>query len=181
MADLSATTGTWAIDPTHTTIGFWARHAMVAKVRGSFTDFAGTFTLDGANPAASSAELVIQTTSIDTGNTDRDGHLKSAEFLNVAANPTLSFTSTSVKVKNDTAFVVTGNLTLGEVSNTVDITFNLVGTSQDPWGGIRIGFEGDAEISRKDYGLVWNAALETGGVLVGDSVKITLDVEAVKQ
>ena len=181
MADLSATTGTWAIDPTHTTIGFSARHAMVAKVRGSFTDFAGTFTLDGANPATSSAELVIQTASIDTANADRDGHLKSAEFLNVEVNPTLSFTSTSVKVKNDTSFVVTGNLTLGTITKSEDITFDLVGTSQDPWGGIRIGFEGAAEISRKDFGLVWNAALETGGVLVGDSVKITLDVEAVKQ
>ena len=181
MADLSATTGTWAIDPTHTTIGFSARHAMVAKVRGSFTDFAGTFPLDGANPAASSAELVIQTTSIDTGNADRDGHLKSAEFLNVEANPTLSFTSTSVKIKNDTTFIVAGNLTLGAITKSEDVTFELVGTSQDPWGGIRIGFEGEAEISRKDFGLVWNAALETGGVLVGDSVKITLDIEAVKQ
>jgi len=181
MADLSATTGTWAIDPSHTTIGFSARHAMVAKVRGKFTDFAGTFTLDGANPASSSAELVIQTASIETGSADRDGHLKSAEFLNVEVNPTLTFTSTSTTVKNDNTFIVTGNLTLGAVTNSVEITFELVGTSQDPWGGIRVGFEGEAEISRKDYGLVWNAALETGGVLVGDSVKITLDVEAVKQ
>jgi len=154
---------------------------MVAKVRGKFTDFAGTFTLDGANPASSSAELVIQTASIETGSADRDGHLKSAEFLNVEVNPTLTFTSTSTTVKNDNTFIVTGNLTLGAVTNSVEITFELVGTSQDPWGGIRVGFEGEAEISRKDYGLVWNAALETGGVLVGDSVKITLDVEAVKQ
>ena len=181
MADLSGTTGTWAIDPTHTTIGFSVRHAMVAKVRGRFTDFAGTFTLDGANPAASSAELVIQTASIDTANADRDAHLKGADFFNVENTQLLTFKSTAVAQKNDSHFVVTGDLTLGEHTKSIDITFELVGTSTDPWGNARIGFEGETEISRKDFGLSWNAALETGGVLVGDAIKIALDVEAVKQ
>ena len=181
MADLSATTGTWVIDPTHTTIGFSARHAMVAKVRGKFNEFEGSFTLDGANPAASKAELTVQTASIDTQNADRDGHLKSAEFLDVEAFPTLTFVSTGVSAKSDSAFVVTGDLTIHGTTVSVPVTFELLGTSKDPWGGTRIGFEGEAEISRKEFGLVWNVALETGGVLVGDTVKLTLDVEAVKQ
>jgi polyisoprenoid-binding protein YceI len=181
MADLSTTTGTWAIDPTHTTIGFSVRHAMVAKVRGRFTEFEGSFVLDGANPAASTANLVIQSASITTENADRDTHVKSAEFLNVEVNPTLTFASTSVKQTDDDEFVVTGDLTINGVTKSVDVEFELLGTSKDPWGGTRIGFEGKTEISRKDFGLVWNVALETGGVLVSDAVKLILDVEAVKQ
>lgn len=181
MADLSATTGTWVIDPTHTTIGFSARHAMVAKVRGKFNEFEGVITLDGANPANSKAELTVQVASIDTQNADRDGHLKSAEFLDVDVYPTLAFVSTSVEVKSDSVFVVTGDLTVHGTTASVPVTFELLGVSKDPWGGTRIGFEGEAEISRKEFGLVWNVALETGGVLVSDNVKLTLDVEAVKQ
>lgn len=181
MADLAATTGTWAIDPTHTTIGFSVRHAMVAKVRGRFTEFEGSFTLDGANPAASSATLLAQTASITTENADRDAHLKSADFLNVEANPSLAFTSTAVRQTADDEFVVTGDLSVNGVTKSVDIEFELLGVSQDPWGGTRIGFEGETKISRKDFGLTWNVALEAGGVLVGDEVKISLDVEAVKQ
>lgn len=179
--DVSTLTGTYAIDASHSVIGFSARHAMVAKVRGSFTDFAGSFTLDGANPAASSAQIVIQTASIDTNSVDRDGHLKSADFLNVEANPTLTFTSTAVKIKGEDTYIVTGDLTLGAITKSIDVTFELLGTSTDPWGGSRVGFEGHAEFSRKDFGLVWNVALETGGVLVGDTVKINLDISAVKQ
>lgn len=180
MSDLSNTTGTWVIDPTHTTIGFSARHAMVAKVRGNFAEFAGSITLDGSNPAASNAELTVQTASIDTRNADRDGHLKSADFLDVESFPTLTFTSTSISGGGDT-FTVTGDLTIHGVTKSVPVKFELLGVSTDPWGGVRIGFEGSTEISRKEFGLVWNAALETGGVLVGDTVKIELDVEAVKQ
>ena len=180
MADLSATTGTWVIDPSHTTIGFTVRHAMIAKVRGEFEDFSGSMTLDGANPSASTAELVAQTASIATGNADRDGHLKSPDFLDVATYPTLTFTSTGVRPDGDD-FIVTGDLTLHGVTKSVDVEFELVGISQDPFGNTRIGFEGKATINRKDFGLVWNAALETGGVLVSDEVKLTLDVEAIKQ
>lgn len=179
--DLSATTGTWEIDPSHTTLGFHARHAMVAKVRGRFSDFTGSFTLDGANPAASSATLTIMAASIDTKNADRDGHLTSAEFLDVEAFPTITFTSTSVAQKSDSEFDVTGDLTIHGVTKPVTITWELIGTTVDPWGGTRIGFEGKAEISRKEFGMVWNVALEAGGVLVGDTVKLEFDVEAVKQ
>lgn len=181
MTDLSATTGTWVIDPTHTTIGFSARHAMVAKVRGNFTEFTGSFTLNGDVPENSSAELLVQTASLTTQNDDRDAHLKSADFLNVETNPTLTFKSTGVNVKGADTFVVTGDLTIGGITRSVDVEFELVGVSQDPWGGTRIGFDGETEITRKDFGLVWNVALEAGGVLVGEKVKLNLDVEAVKQ
>jgi len=180
MSDLNATSGLWTIDPTHTTIGFSARHAMVAKVRGRFSAFSGTLNLDGANPAASRAELTIETASITTENTDRDGHLKSADFLDVENFPTITFTSTSVQPQGS-AFVVTGDLTIKGTTHSVPVTFELLGVGVDPWGGTRIGFEGETEISRKDFGLTWNVALETGGVLVSDSVKLQFDVEAIKQ
>lgn len=180
MSDLNATSGLWTIDPTHTTIGFSARHAMVAKVRGRFSAFSGTLNLDGANPAASSAELTIETASITTENADRDGHLKSADFLDVETFPTITFTSTSVQPQGS-AFVVTGDLTIKGTTHSVPVTFELLGVGGDPWGGTRIGFEGETEISRKDFGLTWNVALETGGVLVSDSVTLQFDVEAIKQ
>ncbi len=127
--DLSATTGTWEIDPSHTTIGFHARHAMVAKVRGRFSDFTGSFTLDGANPAASSATLTIMAASIDTKNADRDGHLTSPEFLDVEQFPTITFTSTSVTQKSDSEFDVTGELTIHGVTKPVTIHWELIGTT----------------------------------------------------
>ena len=179
--DLAATTGTWEIDPTHSTIGFVSRHAMVAKVRGGFSDFTGTLTLDGADPAKSSASLTIVASSFSTNNAERDAHVKSADFLDVDQFPTLSFTSKAVTPKGDDEFIVTGDLTIHGVTKSVDVKCEFLGTSQDPWGGTRIGFEGKAEISRKEFGLVWNVALETGGVLVSDSIKLEMDVEAVKK
>jgi len=180
-ADLAATTGTWQIDPTHSTVGFVARHAMIAKVRGGFTEFTGTLTLDGADPAKSSAVLTIVTSSFTSSNDERDAHVKSADFLDVDQFPTLTFTPTAVTQKDDDEFIVTGDLTIHGVTHSVDVKFELLGVNQDPWGNTRIGFEGKAEISRKEFGLVWNVALETGGVLVGDTVKLELDIEAVKQ
>ena len=180
MTSLTDTTGTWEIDPTHTTIGFSVRHAMIAKVRGRFTDFGGTFTLDGANPANSSAELTVQMTSVDTQNDDRDNHLRSAEFFDVETFPTMTFISTGVAAKGSD-FVVTGDLTVHGVTKSIPVEFELVGISQDPWGNTRIGFEGEAEINRRDFGLEWNVALDTGGVLVSENIKISLDVEAVKK
>ena len=179
MTDLALTTGSWTIDPTHTVIGFSARHAMVAKVRGRFEVFSGGFVLDGANPSASSAQLSVDMASIDTKNADRDAHLKSAEFFDVEQFPTMTFTSTSIEGTAPT-FTVHGDLSVHGVTKNIPVRFELVGTSTDPWGGTRIGFEGQAEISRKDFGLTWNVALETGGVLVSDTIKIELDVEAVK-
>jgi polyisoprenoid-binding protein YceI len=139
--DLSTTTSTWEIDPSHTTIAFHARHAMVAKVRGRFADFTGSFTLDGANPSASTAALTIMAASIDTKNPDRDGHLTSPEFLDVEQFPTITFTSTSVSQKSDSAFDITGDLTIHGVTKPVTINWELVGTTVDPWGGTRIGLD----------------------------------------
>lgn len=181
MSDLSDTSGTWVIDPVHTTIGFTVRHAMVTKVRGRFNEFSGSFTLDGANPARSAAEITIQAASFDTQNKDRDTHVTSADFLDVENFPTLTFISTNVEVVSANSFVVTGDLTIRGTTRSIPVTFELLGTSKDPWGGTRIGFEGQAEINRKEYSLTWNVALETGGVLVSDNVKLTLDVEAVKE
>lgn len=180
MADLASTTGTWTIDPAHTNIGFSTRHAMVAKVRGNFNTYSGSFTLDGANPAASTAELTIVASSISTGNADRDAHLTSPDFLDVEQYPELTFKSTKVTQKSDDEFVVTGDLTIHGTTKSVDVKFELLGVSQDPWGNTKIGFEGEAKISRKEFGLEWNAVLETGGVLVGDEIKLNLDVEAAK-
>ena len=177
---LANATGTWVIDPVHTNLGFSARHAMVAKVRGNFGEFAGSFTIDGADLSKSSAELTIQAASIDTKTPDRDAHLKSPDFLDVENFPTLTFTSTAVKASGSSV-VVTGDLTIHGVTRSVDVEWEFVGISQDPWGNTKIGFEGGAKISRKEFGLTWNAALETGGVLVGDEIKLNLDVEATKQ
>jgi polyisoprenoid-binding protein YceI len=180
MSNLSAATGTWVIDPSHTNLGFSARHAMVAKVRGHFSEYSGSFTIDGDNLANSKAELTIQTASIDTKTADRDAHLKSPDFLDVEQFPTITFVSTSVASKGDD-IIVTGDLTIHGVTKSVDVTWEFLGLSQDPWGNTKIGFEGSTKISRKEFGLTWNAALETGGVLVGDDIKLNLDVEANKQ
>lgn len=177
---LAAATGTWAIDPSHSTIGFSVRHAMIAKVRGSFGEFEGSFTIDGADLAASSATVTITAASIDTSSADRDAHLKSADFLDVENFPQLTFTSTGVSVQGPNVSL-TGDLTIRGIARPVTVEYEYVGTSQDPWGNQRIGFEGSAKISRKDFDLTWNAALETGGVLVGDEITLILDVEAVKQ
>lgn len=180
MSNLSSATGTWVIDPSHTTIGFSVRHAMVAKVRGNFGSYAGSFTINGDNLPASTAELTIQAASINTNSADRDGHLASPDFLDVENFPTLNFVSTAVAAKGDD-IVVTGDLTIHGVTKSVDVKYQFIGLSTDPYGNNKIGFEGAAKISRKDFGLVWNAVLETGGVMVGDEITLSLDVEANKQ
>jgi len=179
MADLTQYTGTWTIDPTHTRLGFVARHAMVTKVRGSFTDFSGSLTLDGANPAGSSAEVTVQMASVDSGTPDRDAHLTSADFFNVETFPTMTFQSTAVKQDGE-EFVIIGDLTIKGVTRPVEIEVELDGIVTDPWGNTRAGFAGETEISRKDYGLTWNVPLDGGGVLVSDKIKIQLDVSATK-
>lgn len=179
--DLSNITGTWTIDATHTTIGFTARHAMIAKVHGRFAEFEGSLVLDGATPANSSTTLTIQAASINTGNADRDGHLISADFLDAEQFPTVTFASTSVTHSGGNDFVLAGDLTVHGVTKPVEIKVELSGVGSDPWGNTRIGLEGSTEVSRKDYGLTWNAAIEGGGILVSDHIKITLDVQAIKQ
>ncbi len=171
--------GDYTIDPTHTRIGFSARHAMVTTVRGHFSEFAGTAHVDTENPASSRVELTIQTSSIDTGVADRDGHLRSADFFNAEDNKEITFSSTKVERKGDD-WVVTGDLTINGVTKQVTVPFELTGSAQDPFGNLRIGFEGGTAINRKDWGVTWNAALETGGVLVSDKVKLEFDVSAIR-
>ena len=179
--DLTATTGTWVLDPVHTHLGFSAKHAMVTTVRGKFREFDGSFVLDGQNPANSKAELTIQAASITTDSEQRDGHLQSPDFLDVASHPTLTFSSTDVRHEGGNDFVLVGDLTIRGVTRQVELEVELQGVSKDPYGNDKIGFEAGTTISRKDFGLTWNVALETGGILVSDKVKIFIDVEANKQ
>jgi polyisoprenoid-binding protein YceI len=173
-------TGTYTLDPAHTRIGFVARHAMVTKVRGAFNEFSGTAEIDGANPEKSSATVTINVHSIDTRNADRDGHLRSNDFLQMDEYPEITFVSTEVAQSGDDTFDVTGDLTIKGVTRTLTIPFSYEGTAQDPFGNTRIGFEGSVVINRKDFGITWNAALETGGVLVSDKVTLEFEVSAVK-
>ena len=173
-------TGSYTLDPTHTRIGFVARHAMVTKVRGSFNEFDGTAVVDGDNPANSTARVVIQAASIDTRNADRDAHLRSNDFLAMDEYPQITFVSTSVVPVDETTFEVSGDLTIKDVTKPVTVPFTFEGAAQDPFGNQRIGFEGSVTISRKDYGITWNAALETGGVLVSDKIVLEFEVSAVK-
>lgn len=171
--------GTYTIDPSHSRLGFSVRHAMVAKVRGSFQDFEGTATIDTDNPANSSVNLTAQIDSIVTGSADRDAHLRTSDFFDVENNPTMTFTSTKVE-RDDDEWIITGDLSIKGVSNSVSIEFEEQGLAQDPFGNVRAGFDGEATINRKDWGLTYNASLETGGVLIGDKIKLELDISAIQ-
>ena len=177
---LSAYAGTWVIDPTHSRLGFETRHAVVTKVRGHFNEFSGTIVVDADNLGGSSASVTAQLASIDTGNADRDAHLRGEDFFDVENNKEMSFVATGIKAAGE-AFVVSGDLTIKGVTNSIDFAVELNGTATDPFGNQRAGFEGTGELSRKDFGLTWNVALETGGFLVSDTIKLQLDISAVKQ
>jgi len=179
MTDYSEYNGTWTIDPSHTRVGFVARHAMVTKVRGAFEDVAGTIVVDGRNPSGSTASVAVQLASVNTGSPDRDAHLRSPDFFDVEVNKEMTFASTTVKQDGD-SFVLLGDLTIKGVTRPVEIEFEPTGVATDPFGNVRAGFEGEAELSRKEFGLVWNVALEAGGVLVSDKIKIQLDVSAIQ-
>jgi polyisoprenoid-binding protein YceI len=179
MTDYNEYNGTWTIDPSHTRVGFVARHAMVTKVRGAFEDVAGTIVVDGRNPSGSTASVAVQLASVNTGSPDRDAHLRSPDFFDVEVNKEMTFASTTVKQDGD-SFVLLGDLTIKGVTRPVEIEFEPTGVATDPFGNVRAGFEGEAELSRKEFGLVWNVALEAGGVLVSDKIKIQLDVSAIK-
>src|ERR1700722_705713 len=170
---LSTLTGSYTIDPAHSRIGFSARHAMVTKVRGAFNDFTGSAVLDGDNPANSTATVTIKAASIDTRNEQRDGHIRGNDFLSMDEYPEITFVSTGVKQTGDEAFDLTGDLTIRGITNSITIPFSYEGSAKDPFGNFRVGFEGAVTINRKDYGITFNAALETGGVLVSD--KVTLE------
>jgi polyisoprenoid-binding protein YceI len=177
---LAELTGTYTLDPAHTRIGFVARHAMVTKVRGAFNEFEGTATIDGTDPALSHVQVTINAASIDTRNAQRDEHLRGNDFLAMAEYPQITFTSTSVSQTGDDTFEVTGDLTIKGVTNTITVPFEFEGAAKDPFGNERVGFEGSVAINRKDYGITWNAALETGGVLVSDKVTLEFEISAIK-
>jgi polyisoprenoid-binding protein YceI len=170
---------TWNIDPSHSGIHFAVRHLVVSKLRGAFTRWEGIVELDEANPGASRVSVRIDPGSIDTREPKRDDHLRSADFFDVQKYPALTFASTRVEKVGD-GYRLTGNLTMHGVTKPVVLDVESLGVGKDPWGNERIGFQAEASINRKDFGLGWNQALETGGVLVGDKVEILLDVQAVK-
>ena len=178
--DTSTATGTYAIDPSHSRIGFVARHAMVTKVRGSFNEFEGTGYFDAEDPARSHLNLTIQAASIDTRSADRDGHLRSNDFFDMENHPQITFASTSVAKVDDETYRVTGDLTIKDVTRPVTVDFEYGGTATDPFGNHRLGLEGSVVVNRKDWGLDWNAPLGTGGVLVSEKVTLEFEVSAIK-
>ena len=172
--------GDYVIDASHTTIGFTARHAMVTKVRGHFGEYEGTAHVDTQTPANSSVKVVIQAASVTTGNEQRDGHLKTPDFFDVENYPEITFVSTDVE-RDGSEWNITGDLTINGVTKSVTIPFEETGSAKDPFGNTRVGFEGETTIDRTEWNLKFNAALETGGVLVSEKVKLEFDVSAIAQ
>ena len=172
--------GDYTLDVAHTRLGFSARHAMVTTVRGAFKEFEGTAHVDTANPADSKVELTIKADSIDTGVADRDAHLRSADFFEIESHPEITFTSTNVERDGDD-WTITGDLTITGTTKPISIEFESTGSARDPFGNLRIGFEGSTTLSRKEWGLTWNAALETGGFLVSDKIKLDFDISAIQK
>ncbi len=171
-------TGTWNLDPAHTTVGFSARHLVAAKVRGSFKQFSGTIVI-GETLGESSVEVTIDAASIDTGVDDRDNHLRSGDFLDVENHPTLEFVSTAVREKGD-GYQVDGDLTIRGTTNSVTLDLAYHGLVTDPWGNDKALFSASTEIDREQWDLTWNQALEAGGWLVGKKVKIEIEAQAAK-
>ena len=171
------TVKTYNIDKSHSEVTFQVRH-LITKVRGHFEDYAGSIEFDAANPANSKVNVTIQVASIDTKEPQRDGHLKSDDFFSAEKFPTITFVSTSITPKGGEDFEVQGDLTIRDVTKSVVLPVTHLGTAKDPWGNLKLAFEGETTINRKDFGLNWNAALETGGFLVGDEVKIGLQIQA---
>lgn len=175
------TNETWEIDSSHSGIHFSIRHMVIAKVRGKFTRWSGALRLQDGDLATGKVEVVIDASSIDTGVADRDNHLKSPDFLDVAQFPEITFRSSRVEARDASELRVTGELTIHGVTREVVLEAEATGRAKDPWGNERIGFTAKAAIDRKDFGLSWNQVLEAGGLLVGDRLNIELEVEAVRQ
>ncbi|NLF91171.1 MAG: polyisoprenoid-binding protein, partial [Corynebacterium marinum] len=172
--------GTWVLDPAHTEIGFVARHAMVTKVRGNFEEFEGSAVVDQANPAASVVKAVIKTASVNTGNADRDGHVRGDDFFAVEQFPEMTFESTSFDISGQSG-TVTGDLTLKGITKPVTLDVEVFGVEEDPFGNVRIGFEASTKINRKDFGVDFQAPLGSGGVLVSEQITIQIDGSGIKQ
>ncbi len=172
--------GTYTIDPSHSRIGFVARHAMVTKVRGSFNEVDATIEVDADDITRSSARVALKSASIDTRSEQRDGHLRSNDFLDVENHPEITFTSTDVQWLGEDVVRVTGDLTIKGTTRPVAIDFTYEGAAVDPFGNLRVGFEGSVVINRKDWGVNWNAALEAGGVLVSEKITLEFEISAIK-
>jgi polyisoprenoid-binding protein YceI len=179
LSNLAQLAGDYTLDHTHTRIGFVARHAMVTKVRGSFNELQGNVHID-EDLSKSWAKVELNVESIDTRNADRDGHLRTNDFLDAQTYPKITFVSTGARQLDETTVRVTGDLTIKDVTKPVEIDFDYEGSATDPFGNQRVGFEGSVVINRKDWGITWNAALETGGVLVSEKVTLEFEVSAVK-
>jgi polyisoprenoid-binding protein YceI len=180
-ATASATTTTWNLDPAHSGAEFKVKHMMISNVKGNFSGLSGVLTEHATDATLSSVDASVDVSTVNTGDAQRDGHLKSADFFDAEKFPKLTFKSTNVVKKGEAEYAVTGDLTVHGVTNAV--TFAVEGPSapgKDPWGNTRIGLSATAKINRKDFGLSWNAALETGGFLVGEDVTITLEVQFIK-
>lgn len=175
------TTRTWQIDSAHSGIHFSVRHLVIAKVRGQFGRWTGALTVPDGDFTKATAEVTIDATSIDTGVADRDGHLKSADFFDVANHPEITFRSRRIERKKGDRFALVGDLTIRGTAREVTLDVESAGETQDPWGNQRAAFSAKTSVDRKAFGLTWNQALETGGVMVGDKVEIEIDIEAVRQ
>ena len=181
-APLAASADTWQIDPVHTTVGFSVRHMTISTVRGQFNKVAGTITVNDNDPATAVIEATIDTASIDTHSPDRDSDLKSANFLDVAKYPTMTFKSKKIEAAGPGKYNVVGDLTLHGVTKEVTLAVEATGAPiKDPWGNMRAGATATTTINRKDFGLTWNKMIEAGGAVVGDAVAVEIDVEAVKK
>jgi len=171
----------WQIDTSHTHLQFTVRHMMLSKVRGAFEKFSGSVRLDEANPANTSVDIQIETASINTRDAQRDGHLRSPDFFNSEVYPLMTFKSKNVEVTGENTAVLTGDLTIRDITREVKLDVEFLGMSQSPWGTQSAGFEARARILREDWGLTWNVALETGGWLVGKEIEINIELELVRQ
>jgi len=180
VAALPLRAETFAVDPAHSEVSFQIRH-MVSQVRGRFNDFSGTVQLDPKNLPASSVDFHIKVTSIDTNVADRDKHLRSADFFDIEKYPEITFKSESIQAAGKDKYNVTGPLTMHGVTKKVTLPVTLGGQVKDPWGNTRAGFEIETTLDRKDYGIVWNKALDSGGVMLGDDVKVAINLETVRK
>jgi polyisoprenoid-binding protein YceI len=180
MGELPMTISKWALDPAHSSIDFSVRHMMIAKVKGSFNNFTATIEADPTDLTTANVEFNVDLASVDTRNEDRDNHLRSADFFDVENHPNMTFTSTSIVKKDEGEYELTGDLTLHGVTRSETFTVTYEGTGKDPWGNEKVGFNAEGKIKRSEYGLTWNAALETGGVLVGDEIKVALEIQAAR-
>jgi polyisoprenoid-binding protein YceI len=181
MTTQLANTTTWAIDPAHAELGFAVRHLMLSTVRGRFGAVSGTITVDEKNPRSAKVDVTVDVTSIDTRQEMRDNHLRSADFFDAANHPSIHFVSKRIEGNVTGTFKLIGDLTIRGTTREVALDVTFEGRAKDPWGNDRAGFSATGKLNRRDFGLLWNQALESGGFAVGDEVKLTLDLEVVRQ